>query len=149
MRTSLVPTLLTTAAVLLLAFGCKPAAPPELWLKGLTLPSGSTVVTRSEQSTSGAKALTVGFNDAAGWDTVKAHFDKELAGLGYAAPAQGSPPPAELVYAKPGGDFVVEIMNNGQLTKEASLSPGETASTLKQVGNFMLTVIPTAGTTAK
>ena len=85
-----------------LAAGCaKPDAQGDLWIKGLALPPGSTVVERKvDQATTpdkdhpgrriSVKSLNITFNNAKDWPAVYDYFDKLLAGLGYKNVMQAS-----------------------------------------------------------
>jgi hypothetical protein len=82
--------LLLAASILLLGAGC---ARPEYWVKGLTLPPGSTIVSRAESNTEieGEKTqpdqsdgtLTIYFNSTASWEQVTAHIGDALAKQGF------------------------------------------------------------------
>lgn len=82
------------AFVLLSLVSC---AKPDYWIEGLTLPSGSTIVSKtvtdststlpglgSALSRTAEKVLVVTFNNGGGWDPVSTHFDSTMAALGYA-----------------------------------------------------------------
>lgn len=94
--------MLCCAALAAAIAGCaKPDAQGDLWIKGLALPPGSTVVERKEdQGTTpdkdhpgrqiSVKSLNITFNNAIDWPAVYDYFDKLLAGLGYQNVMQGS-----------------------------------------------------------
>jgi hypothetical protein len=145
---------------LLCLAGCKPKPRPELWQAGLTLPSGSTTVTRSTEDPSGRKVLNIGFNNPGGWVAVRQHFDDELTALGYtgqgaasemihagrpdeAPPERLSTTPSEYIYNMPAGQFQVSITNNRLMTEDAHLSKEEARQTLDKIGEFQLLVVPT------
>jgi hypothetical protein len=72
-------------AVLVVLGGC---AKPEYWVKGLTLPPGSTVVEKSETDKSSdaagnGKSLQVVFECPGGFDKVNAHIGQALKAQGY------------------------------------------------------------------
>jgi hypothetical protein len=91
--------LIVCATVFAIA-GCDMLFPPY-WVSGLTLPAGSTVVSKSETAMStstmpngipltmpgvGAvdKSLTVSFDCAGGWSAVSSHIDSCMTRQGYA-----------------------------------------------------------------
>ncbi|MEZ5339287.1 MAG: hypothetical protein R3F46_13640 [bacterium] len=83
-------TLTLLLASLLLLAGCGRG---QYGLRGLSLPAGSSVVDETRELTeipgvqgspdSRISTLTVRFNNPDGWESVVAHFDSQLAGLGY------------------------------------------------------------------
>lgn len=129
-------------------------------LAGLSLPKGSQQTSEQRDQTqlsgqpgdqySSMSTLTIRFNNPDGWDSVVAHFDRQLGALGYhetqysAFGGQFSSKEEEQLmssgrfYEKDGADISVSIATLGM--DDASLSPAM-QEMLKQGGEFSLTVI--------
>lgn len=143
---------LTAVTVILMVCGALMCAcsKPEYWVKGLTLPPGSTVVSRTEDVPPTAQTkswgsnlpkgmLFVRFNNPNSWPAVSGHFDKLMLSSGYSLEVV---PPAEQTtssglalnrqealhtYSKPGSCYRVSILNNEQyiaLVQSVSQSAG-------------------------
>ena len=155
-----------TLTRLLVLIGCvalSGCAKPEYLVKGLTLPPGSTVKSKTEsKETSGTAgeffdaddgmSVVVAFDNAGGWQTVSAHFDQQLKGLGFILEEQ--PDMAGMEKQYPGMSKLMESMRKynheskryGVVVQDMAVVLGDSMKKLKQSGagvergQFMLVV---------
>jgi hypothetical protein len=156
-------------AVVAVLFACCGCGPAPFWVQGLSLPSGSTVVSQTESTTvqgMGAmlpfkgkveKVLNVNFDNPGGWSAVSAHIDSIMTRQGYtdqmasmAGMAGGMPPGASAMfssmrmYSKDGAKYTVMLNDMGATMAAASQASGRSLpSGIPGTAGFMLMVIKT------
>jgi hypothetical protein len=133
------------ATVLMICLALGACGKPAYWVKGLTLPPGSTVVNTTEMDTS---SLMISFDNAAGWDSVRTHIDGAMQAQGYSdslqdalsgLPAGMNPGGTDMMqgmrmYQKEGAEFTVSLQN-----MQAMKLPG--GGELPGMGQFTLMVM--------
>jgi hypothetical protein len=137
--------------------GCKAVQPKsELWISGLSLPPGSTVVSKEQESAGSQATLYVGFNNPDGWATVEKHFEGQAAKLGYSnhfkkleadlirktgrsMPASISGEPT-IMYEKDGAAYGFSI-SDAMAMFAHGVSKAEASEMVKQSGAFSLLVV--------
>jgi hypothetical protein len=143
---------LVIVLVAVLGLGCNQRPAAEYWITGLTLPSGSTVISRQE--TEGGKTLMVEFDNPSEWKAVQAHFDKCLASEGYVniwrkAALQGKSrgsveeAAAQLTqtYVKEKAPFAAMLADSVAVWREGAALAGEKPDPeLKPGARYMLTI---------
>lgn len=155
---------------MLLLSGC---AKPQYWIKGLTLPPGSTELNKTESTTTGnmprvpfmgkiTKMLMVSFKNPGGWEAVTKHIDACMAQAGYtesmnsmmqgmpAMPGEPGENPLDQMrmYEKSGSHYVVMLSNMGGMMDMAQTqAPGgydmKKSMDAMGMGEFMLYVAQT------
>jgi hypothetical protein len=159
-------------AALAAALGCCGCAPAAYWVPGLTLPPGSTVVSKAETSNvqgqfamlpfKGAvdKVLNVSFDCTGGWSAVSAHVDTCLNGQGYTdqlgalsgmagmpnLPAASGMFSSMRMYSKNGTKYTVMLMDMQGTMQAASNLTGRAnpmPGGAPGMGAYMMSVIKT------
>ena len=150
--------------ILLSVLALHSCATPEYWVKGLTLPPGSTVVSKTERTSEGnlspmqtpligkmREALNVDFICPGGWDTVVAHIDSCMDRTGYtekflsnwemAGQAPGGPVEEFMnrmrMYSKPGSQYTVTLTGMGDMMDAV----GGAGVGIPGMGDFQLMVM--------
>jgi hypothetical protein len=129
--------------VLVSVLGASSCAHPQYWVKGLTLPPGSTEKSRTETKTEDSNAkpkpweqpdgtLMVYFDSSSTWDEVAAHISDDLKQQGF---AEKPNPMAEIASKLPKGGLLGKGGLGGELVKNAADSFLNTSHTYTKDGS--------------